>query len=158
MLPGPIAVKAAVLTVVEALQARGIGWLYTAWPDTPAKWAYLVFTVAALDYAHDTWFYWTHRLLHSKALYSSVHVMHHRSNVPTAFAGYSFHVAEAALVFANEIIVCFVLPIHAGLHRIYHLLTTVIHIGGWVNGCGWEQGRGGRGMGSCLERCLCANN
>lgn len=49
--------------------------------------------------------------------------------MPTAFAGYSFHVAEAALVFANEIIVVFLFPIHAGLHRAYHLFTTLIHLG-----------------------------
>jgi hypothetical protein len=49
--------------------------------------------------------------------------------VPTGFTGYSFHLAEAALVFANEIAVCFLLPIHIGLHRAYHLYMTVIHIG-----------------------------
>lgn len=52
-----------------------------------------------------------------------------RSTVPTAFTGYSFHVAEAALVFANEVLVCFLLPLHVGLHRAYHLFTTVIHQG-----------------------------
>ena len=55
-----------------------------------------------------------------------------RSTVPSAFAGYSFHVAEAALVFCNEIVEIFVFPIHAGLHRGYHLYATLIHIGsGW---------------------------
>jgi hypothetical protein len=61
--------------------------------------------------------------------------------VPTAFAGYSFHVAEAALVFANEVLVCFLLPLHAGLHRAYHLLTTVIHEG--EGGVGWGGAMGG---------------
>jgi hypothetical protein len=32
-------------------------------------------------------------------------------------------------VFANEVLVCFLLPLHAGLHRAYHLFTTVIHQG-----------------------------
>ena len=62
-----------------------------------------------------------------------------RSVAPTAFAGYSFHVAEAALVFANEILVCFLFPIHAGVHRAYHLATTAIHIGA-VLLPGWDQG------------------
>ena len=43
-------------------------------------------------------------------------------------------VVEALLVFANEVIVTFLLPIHAGLHRGYHLFTTVIHEGGWGRG------------------------
>jgi len=37
--------------------------------------------------------------------------------VPTAFTGYSFHVVEAVIVFFNEILVCFFLPIHARVHR-----------------------------------------
>jgi hypothetical protein len=52
-----------------------------------------------------------------------------RSSAPTAFTGYSFHVLEAAIVFANEILMCFVLPLHLGLHRVYHLCTTLIHQG-----------------------------
>ncbi len=58
-----------------------------------------------------------------------------RSTAPTPFAGYSFHVAEAALVFANEITVVFLFPIHAGLHRVYHLATTAIHIGAHTEAC-----------------------
>ena len=34
-------------------------------------------TVVALDYLHDAWFYWTHRLLHWQPLYRSVHHIHH---------------------------------------------------------------------------------
>ncbi len=49
--------------------------------------------------------------------------------MPTAFTGYSFHVVEAAIVFANEVLVCFLFPIHIGVHRVYHLFTTVIHNG-----------------------------
>ena len=52
-----------------------------------------------------------------------------RSTVPTAFSGYSFHLAEAALVFVNEVLEVFLMPLHVGLHRCYHLYTTVIHIG-----------------------------
>ena len=32
-------------------------------------------------------------------------------------------------MFANEILVCFLFPIHIGVHRVYHLFTTVIHNG-----------------------------
>jgi len=53
-----------------------------------------------------------------------------RSTAPSAFTGYAFHVVEALIVFANEIIVCFLFPLHMGLHRLYHILTTVIHEGG----------------------------
>jgi hypothetical protein len=38
-------------------------------------------------------------------------------------------VVEALIVFANEVLVCFLFPLHMGLHRIYHIATTVIHEG-----------------------------
>lgn len=42
------------------------------------QWGYILLTIVALDYLHDTWFYWTHRLLHWKPLYRHVHYLHHR--------------------------------------------------------------------------------
>lgn len=69
--------------------------------------------------------------MHSwKPLYRRVHSLHHESTVPTAFTGYAFHPVEGAIVFLNEILVTFMFPIHSGLHRAYHLWTTVIHNGG----------------------------
>lgn len=38
----------------------------------------MLLTVVALDYLHDAWFYWTHRLLHWKPLYMHIHMPHHR--------------------------------------------------------------------------------
>ena len=43
---------------------------------------YMVLTVVMLDYLHDAWFYWTHRLLHWKPLYRHVHHLHHRYAPP----------------------------------------------------------------------------
>jgi Delta7-sterol 5-desaturase len=125
----PLAVKAAVWTITERLHAAGYGLLYDGPVKSLQAIAYLVFTIIALDYLHDAWFYWTHRLLHWAPVYRHVHYIHHKSTVPTAFAGYSFHSAEAALVFANEILVCFLFPVHMGLHRLYHIFTTLIHNG-----------------------------
>ena len=39
---------------------------------------YMLLTVVALDYLHDAWFYWTHRMLHWKPLYMAVHLPHHK--------------------------------------------------------------------------------
>lgn len=129
---GPIAIKAAVLTAAEKLHAAGYGLSYSGWPQTPLQWLYLAVSVVMLDYFHDAWFFWTHRLLHSRALYRHVHALHHRSSVPTAFSGYSFHCAEAIIVFGNGVLEVFLVPLHVGLHRLYHLYTTIIHIGGHI--------------------------
>lgn len=128
---GPLAVKAGVWTLCENAHASGASLLYSGPAiSQPSDLVYLAACVLILDYAHDTWFYWTHRLLHWKPLYQHVHCVHHRSSAPTAFTGYSFHILEAALVFANELIMCWLLPMHIGLHRVYHLFTTLIHEGG----------------------------
>ncbi|KAG1671699.1 hypothetical protein FOA52_007491 [Chlamydomonas sp. UWO 241] len=129
---GPLAVKAAVWTLVEWMHAHGWGQLYDGPIASPWHVAYCLLVIGVLDYLHDAWFYATHRLLHWRPLYRHVHYIHHKSKQPSAFTGYSFHLAEAALVFANEVLVCFLFPIHHGLHRGYHLFTTLIHQGGHV--------------------------
>ena len=44
---------------------------------------------------HDTYFYWMHRLYHTKAFYKISHLRHHRSQNPTPFTAYSFSLIEA---------------------------------------------------------------
>lgn len=65
--------------IVEVMYARGWGQLYTG-PIFDSAWhvAYIALCLVALDYVHDAWFYWTHRLLHWKPLYQRVHCIHHR--------------------------------------------------------------------------------
>ncbi|WPT15142.1 Lathosterol oxidase [Picochlorum sp. SENEW3] len=124
---GPLVVKALIWTFVEKLHTSGYSLLYS---NRPVHLGSALCTAIALDYLHDAWFYWTHRLLHTKLLYRRVHYIHHQSTVPTAFTGYSFHSIEAMIVFANEIFVCFLFPMHIGVHRVYHMYMTVIHNGG----------------------------
>ncbi len=45
--------------------------------------------------AHDTYFYWTHRLMHQPILFRALHLRHHRSYNPTPFSAYSFSFGEA---------------------------------------------------------------
>ncbi|WIA34046.1 hypothetical protein OEZ86_012425 [Tetradesmus obliquus] len=129
---GPIVVKAGIWYIVEQMHAAGISKLYAGPVSSPYQVAYLLLCIVLLDYLHDAWFYWTHRALHWRPLYRWVHWEHHRSTAPSAFTGYAFHVVEALIVFANEVLVCWLFPIHMGLHRIYHIATTVIHEAGHV--------------------------
>uniref|UniRef100_A0A7S1SZN5 Fatty acid hydroxylase domain-containing protein n=1 Tax=Tetraselmis chuii TaxID=63592 RepID=A0A7S1SZN5_9CHLO len=127
---GPLAVKAGYWKLIEELHAHDYGLMYDTEVRTVPQILYAILTIVTLDYLHDAWFYWTHRLLHWRPLYKHVHYMHHQSTVPSAYTGYSFHLLEAALVFANEVILIFLFPIHTKLHRLYHIFTTAIHNGG----------------------------
>ncbi len=59
--------------------------------------AYLVMMFCLIVLAHDAYFYWTHRAMHTRWLYRRIHRHHHKSVTPTPWTAYSFSVPEAAL-------------------------------------------------------------
>ena len=86
--------------------------------------------------AHDTWFYWTHRLLHRPGLFRAAHAVHHASRPPTAWAAMSFHPLEALTGAVVIPALVFLVPIHvamlgagAGDHDVM----------GVTNHMGWEM-------------------
>ncbi|WP_300067373.1 sterol desaturase family protein [uncultured Ruegeria sp.] len=60
-------------------------------------WTYLIASLALIIVAHDGWFYWTHRLLHTRRFFRLAHRTHHQSHNPTPFTSYSFDITEAVL-------------------------------------------------------------
>jgi len=52
--------------------------------------------LAAVLVAHDAYFYWAHRAMHTRLLYKRFHRFHHRTVTPTAWTAYAFAVPEAA--------------------------------------------------------------
>jgi sterol desaturase/sphingolipid hydroxylase (fatty acid hydroxylase superfamily) len=61
---------------------------------TPSLWIGLAEFVAIVV-AHDAYFYWMHRGLHTRAMFRRAHATHHQSRTPTAWAAYSFAPLEA---------------------------------------------------------------
>ena len=58
-------------------------------------WTWLPVSVVLYLLAHDTWFYWSHRLMHRPWWFARVHAVHHASRPPTAWAAMAFHPWEA---------------------------------------------------------------
>lgn len=80
---GPIAVKAGVWSACEWLHSQGWGLFYVSRKlSSMSHVVYMLACVLILDYVHDAWFYWTHRLLHWKPLYRHVHYIHHKYVTP----------------------------------------------------------------------------
>ncbi|WP_066530877.1 sterol desaturase family protein [Erythrobacter sp. CCH5-A1] len=52
---------------------------------------------ALMVIAHDAWFYWAHRAMHSKRLFRATHLHHHKSRTPTPWTAYSFTMTEAVI-------------------------------------------------------------
>ena len=115
-------------------QARGWTRIYTD-PGAFPLW-YLPLSLLVYLLVHDSWFYWTHRLMHHPALFRPVHAVHHASRPPTAWAAMSFHPWEALTgAFVIPALV-FVLPLHVGVVLAVLLVMTLM---GTTNHMGWEM-------------------
>ncbi len=58
---------------------------------------------------HDTYFYWTHRLMHHPLVFKRVHLLHHKSTNPSPWAAFAFSPAEA--IVESSVIYVFVITI-----------------------------------------------
>jgi len=112
------------------------GWtrIYTDEADYPL-W-YLPLSVLAYLAMHDTWFYWTHRLMHRPWWFRAMHAVHHDSRPPTAWAAMSFHPWEAITGAVVIPALVLVIPIHVAALGTVLAIMTVMGIG---NHMGWEM-------------------
>lgn len=89
----------------------------------PPLWLGLV-EIAGLVIAHDAYFYWMHRGLHSRAMFRRAHLEHHLSRTPTPWAAYSFAPLEAVFEAAFVPLVLTLFPLH-GLVLVAFLLHQI---------------------------------
>ena len=112
-----------------------LGWtrLYTDWTAYPL-W-YLPVSLLVYLLAQDTWFYWTHRAMHSPGLFRVMHKVHHDSRPPTAWTAMSFHPIESLSGAVLIPMMVFVVPIHLAMLGVVLAVATVM---GVTNHMGWE--------------------
>jgi Delta7-sterol 5-desaturase len=124
------------------------GWtqLYTDIRIYP--WWWLPASILLYLLLHDSWFYWTHRLMHRPGPFRLAHAVHHASRPPTAWAAMSFHPIEALSGAVVIPVLVMVVPIHVGALLAVLSIMTVM---GVTNHMGWElfparlvRGRAGR--------------
>jgi Delta7-sterol 5-desaturase len=112
---------------------RGWTLIYAGLGDYPL-WYWPVSILAYLA-AHDTWFYWTHRLMHRPFWFRAAHAVHHASRPPTAWAAMSFHPWEAVTGAVVIPALVFLVPIHVAALAVVLGVMTVM---GVTNHMGWE--------------------
>ena len=115
-------------------QARGWTRIYADLHAYPL-W-YLPLSVLLYLFVHDTWFYWTHRLMHRPRWFRLAHAVHHASRPPTAWAAMSFHPVEALSGAVVIPVLVFLVPIHVAMLGV---VLTVMTIMGVTNHMGWEM-------------------
>ena len=131
--------SAAIFGIPAGIAAWGwnsFGWtmIYSDWTAYPL-W-YLPLSVLIYLFAHDTWFYWTHRAMHDPRLFKIAHAVHHASRPPTAWAAMSFHPIEALTGAVVIPVLVFLVPIHIAMLGVVLAVMTVM---GVTNHMGWEM-------------------
>ena len=117
------------------------GWQERGWTriysDVAAyPWWWIPGSVVAFLLLHDSWFYWTHRLMHRPWWFRKMHAVHHDSRPPTAWAAMSFHPWEALSGAVVIPLLVFVVPIHVAMLGVVLGIMTLM---GVTNHMGWEM-------------------
>ncbi|SEP20674.1 sterol desaturase family protein [Niastella yeongjuensis] len=94
---------------------------------------YFFISVVSCIVMHDTYFYWSHRLMHWKKIFRYVHHIHHKSHNPTPWAAFSFHPVESLVEAGIVPLAAFTMPIHPlafSLFGLYMIIMNVLgHLG-----------------------------
>ncbi|MEP6700011.1 MAG: sterol desaturase family protein [Bacteroidota bacterium] len=111
---------------VYFLYVNGYTTLYTKIPEH--GWGYLFISLGIMLIIHDGYFYWTHRLLHTKWFFKKVHIVHHRSINPTPLAAYSFHPLEALLESLIVFPFIIIFPVHIIVFLFFTFLVIITNV------------------------------
>jgi Delta7-sterol 5-desaturase len=93
-------------------------------------WSYFFLAFPLMFLIHDTYFYWTHRLMHHRKLFKTFHLVHHKSTNPSPWAAYSFHPLEAIVEAGVFVVFMFTIPIHFLHLFIFFFLMIVYNVYG----------------------------
>lgn len=91
-------------------------------------WIYFFVSIFIMLILHDTYFYWTHRLMHHPILFRHVHLVHHLSVNPTPWAAFLFHPFEAVIESGILLVIVFVMPAHPLAIFFFLLIMTLINV------------------------------
>ena len=129
------------LVLVAARQ----GWvtIYTDFGEAGPL--YFVLSLALMLVAHDAYFYWTHRAMHHRRLFTLFHRTHHLSRTPTPWAAYSFSVPEAIVQGSLVPLFVAIVPVH-GLALFIFVAVQIVrnvmgHAGSEVHPASFGPGR-----------------
>ena len=120
--------------VIEMWKAGGTA-LYSGMPQGVTAWGYVVLSMFAYLFVQDTYFYWTHRVMHHKKIFSWAHAGHHKSVQPTPWASFSFDPFEAVISAWLLPVMALFVPLHVGAALALLMIMTINAV---FNHAGWE--------------------
>lgn len=98
--------------------------IYTNINEYPVWYFIMVFPVMLI--MHDTYFYFTHRMMHHPRLFKFFHIIHHKSTNPSPWAAFAFNPTEAVIQSAIIYVFAFTIPIHF-IHIFAFLIFMTIY-------------------------------
>lgn len=116
------------LVGAATIMASRAGHTQMYWKVSDHGRGWLFGSVACAILVHDTYFYWTHRLMHHRLLFPVFHRVHHLSTNPSPWASYAFAPAEAVVEAGIFPVVALVMPIHPmafGMVMLWQILFNV---------------------------------
>jgi sterol desaturase/sphingolipid hydroxylase (fatty acid hydroxylase superfamily) len=103
-------------------------WLYAndfipmvKWSESPV---WCVILLLILPFWREFHFYWIHRLIHWRPLYTHVHYLHHKNHNPNPWSGMAMHPVETILYF-SVVMFNWVVPSNP-IHFLFLLQTTAL--------------------------------
>jgi sterol desaturase/sphingolipid hydroxylase (fatty acid hydroxylase superfamily) len=127
------------LAAIAAMFAGG-HWLYAQfhWGLAPLPgvlgW---VASFALSMVVFDAWFYWLHRLIHTKPLYARVHRWHHRTATPVVWSNNSDRLVDNLFLQSYWLVAHFLVPAAPAVllaHKLYDQITGIIGHSGYEHG------------------------
>lgn len=89
-------------------------------------WAWYFAAFIVMLIVHDTYFYWTHRLMHHPKIFKYLHLVHHKSTNPSPWAAYAFHPLEAVVEAGILPVFVFTLPLHL-THTFFFFFIMIVY-------------------------------
>jgi Delta7-sterol 5-desaturase len=100
------------MTAAATAFAAKQGWTQLYWNIQKFGWIWFVLSIGIAILLHDTYFYWTHRLMHHRRLFRYFHRVHHLSHNPTPWASYAFAPLEAVVQAGIFPLAVIIMPMH----------------------------------------------
>jgi Delta7-sterol 5-desaturase len=110
---------------------------HTTWYANMEQHGQLYFWLAfpIMLFMHDTYFYFTHRLMHHPKFFKLFHLAHHKSVNPSPWAAFAFHPLEAVVEIGILVVFLFTIPVMKAHLFFFFLFMMVYNVYGHL---GWE--------------------
>ncbi len=133
--------RQSIVSLMAIAAMFGTGhWLYVefGWGLAPARGILgMALSFVASLVLFDTWFYWLHRLVHTRPLYGRVHRWHHLTVTPVVWSNNSDRLLDNLFLQSYWLIAHFLVPaapIVLLAHKLYDQVTGIVGHSGYEHG------------------------